>query len=99
MLRSFPYAAHTPMPRCPASFQNARVNAFSVIAYAQAKLAIVVPDFNFDPARLRMLKGVSQNLACNPVDFVARKCTQGFSLALHGRPKDRCMAIGSMQSC
>jgi hypothetical protein len=79
--------------------QNARVDAFSIIAYAQAKLAIVVPDFSFDPARLRMLKGVSQNLACNAADFFARERAQGFSLALHGQPKDRCVTIGSMQPC
>ena len=47
----------------------------------------------------RMLKGVSQNLACNPVDFVAREYTQGFRSPSAFDQKDRCaMAIASMQS-
>jgi hypothetical protein len=59
-------------------------DARSVVAYAHAKLAIVVPDFSLDSARLRMLKRVSQNLAGNPVNFISGKSSQGFSLTFQG---------------
>jgi hypothetical protein len=60
------------------------IHALSVVAYSHAKFAIVVPDFGLDPARLRMLKRVSQNLASNPVNFISRKSSQGSSLPFHG---------------
>ena len=33
-------------------------------------MLLVIPNFHFDPLRLRVLEGIAQRLARNPVDFV-----------------------------
>ena len=44
----------------------------SVVANPQPKEPVIVVDFQFDSARLRMPEGVPQGLGSNPVDFVAK---------------------------
>src|SRR5580700_413136 len=73
--------------------QNLRFDSLSIIAYAHTKLAIIVSNFSLDPTCPRMLKGVSQNLARNQADFVARERTQDFSLTFHCQLEDWCISV------
>src|SRR6266550_1216815 len=41
-----------------------------VIPDPQPEMPLVIPNFHFDPLRLRVLEGIAQRLARNPVDFV-----------------------------
>ena len=58
VLRAFAEPGQPPVSGAPSLLQDFRVNTFSIVAYTQAKLMIIVPDFGFDPACLCMLKRV-----------------------------------------
>jgi hypothetical protein len=57
----------------PRAFRhNIPIDAFSIIANPQAKFPIIVPDFSFNVAGLRVPESVSQHLAPDPVDLVLK---------------------------
>jgi hypothetical protein len=51
-----------------ACLQNPAVDALSIVANSQPQELTVVGDFGLDAAGVRVVKGVSQDLARNPVD-------------------------------
>src|SRR5208283_2322682 len=52
--------------------QELRINAYSIIPNPQAKLPFVIPEFDFDLARLGVLECIAHCFAGNPVDFVSQ---------------------------
>jgi hypothetical protein len=49
-----------------------RVNTLPIVPDPQAKLPLAIPDFRFDPLRLRVLEGIAHRLAGYPLDFVSQ---------------------------
>jgi hypothetical protein len=89
LLRSFPRTAQAPVTRAPASLEDLRIYAPSIVAYPHTEQAIVVSNFSFDMLRLGVPKGILQNLAGNSVDFRPRQRRQASLLALNGYPEAR----------
>ena len=58
------------MSRAP-FVQHGGIHPDAVIPHPDAKLTWIVSDFGFDPLRPRVVEGVAQRFARNPVDFVA----------------------------
>ena len=55
----------------PSRIQELRVDALSIIPYAQSKNADAVGDLRFNFICLRVVEGISQRLARNAIDVVA----------------------------
>src|SRR5712671_1470225 len=70
-LGAFTHATQTVVPSVAVSLKMLRVNALSVISDPQPKLPFVIPDFHFDPLRLRVLEGIAHRFSCDPVDFIS----------------------------
>src|SRR5580704_7548817 len=68
--RAFPDSGQAPMSRMRPFTEYLGVDADSVIANPQAEHPIIVPNLRFDLCGARMMEGVSQDLAANPVDLV-----------------------------
>src|SRR5262245_50981790 len=54
----------------PLFAEHRSLDALAVVSYPYLELLVVVPDFHFDPARLRVPEGITQSLAGDPVDVV-----------------------------
>jgi hypothetical protein len=60
------------VPGLRAFCHDVLIDTFSIVANPQAKLPLIVPDFGFYAARLRVPEGISQQLAPDPVDLVLK---------------------------
>ena len=78
-------------PGCPASpsapgarlpRRILRVDALSIVANPQPEELAVIRDFRLDAAGVRMVKGVPQHLARDPVNLVPKKRRQGLAALL-----------------
>jgi hypothetical protein len=56
---AFAHASQAVVSGASAFIQKPWVNALSVIPDLQAKPPFVIPDFHFDPLRLRVLEGIA----------------------------------------
>jgi hypothetical protein len=63
--------------------ENCRVHPFSVVAHAQAKLVMVITDFNFYLLRLGVMERVAQRFGSDFLDFIAEDWVEVSRLALH----------------
>jgi hypothetical protein len=69
--------------------QNRRIYALSVVAHAQSKLVMVIPDFNFYLLRLGVMEGVAERFGSDLVDFVAEDRMEIPRLALNRYAESR----------
>ena len=74
--RALAYTRQAPMPLARASLQDLAVDALSIIANPQPEEMAVIRDFSLDAACARVVKGVAQDLARNPVDLVLKERRQ-----------------------
>src|SRR4030095_2942436 len=65
--RALADARQSPVPWARALIEHLAVDAFSIITNPQTEELEVVRDFSFDAAGLRVQKGITEDLACNPV--------------------------------
>jgi hypothetical protein len=71
------------------------VDTLSIVPDLQPKLPGVVRDFHFDPASVRVAKGVAQRFAGNPVDIVAQDRMEIPRRALYGHMDDGAILVRS----
>src|ERR1700680_1888031 len=90
LLGALPHAWQTPMS-VTSRVQELRINALSVIPDAQPKKPIAVSDIRFDLACVCMAERISQRLARNAVNVVAKDRMQ-FSRPPLYRNAERCGA-------
>src|SRR6202048_1014857 len=69
--------------------QNRRIHALSVVAHAQSKLVMVIPDFNFYLLRLGVMEGVAERFGSDLVDFVAEEGMEISRLAFNRYAESR----------
>ena len=70
--RALPDSRQAPVPGPRALLEYAPVNAFSIVSNPQAKVTLIVADFGFDVAGMRVAESVSQHLAADPVNLVLK---------------------------
>ena len=83
-------------PQCPwraPCLEDLAVDALSIIANPQPEELAVVGDFGLDAAGVRVVKGVSQDLARNPVDLVLKERRQGLPRSFHSDLECRRFAL------
>src|SRR5271166_7103226 len=91
--RALADARQSPVPLTRACLQDLAVDALSIIANPQPEELAVVGDFGLDAAGVRVVKGVSQDLARNLVDLVLKKRRQGLPCSFHGHLECRRFAL------
>src|ERR1700761_3808346 len=70
LLCSLSSAWKTPVSRASAFLQDLRIHTFSIVSHTQAELVLIVQNLNLDPARLCVPECISQDFACDAVDFI-----------------------------
>src|SRR5579863_6956945 len=84
----------------PLAFRhNLLIDAFSIVANPQAKLPLIVPDFGFNAARLRVPEGISQHLAPDPVDLVLKDGRQTPVRSFHRHTEHWRSSISILRLC
>jgi hypothetical protein len=84
----------------PRTFRHSiPIDAFSIIANPQAELPIIVPDFGFNVARLRVPEGISQHLAPDPVNLVLKVWRQTPVRSFHRHTQRWRSSIGFLGLC
>jgi hypothetical protein len=73
--------------------QHVSVNALSIVANPQAKVALAVDNFDFDLARARVMESVSQCLASDPVNLVLKDGRQGPTPPIYSHAEHRLSSI------
>ena len=81
--RALSDARQSPVPLARALLEDLGFDALSIIANPQPEELAVVSDFGLDTAGVRVVKGVSQDLARHPVDLVLKKRRQGLPRSFH----------------
>ena len=71
--RALADARQSPVPLARALLEDLAVDALSIIANPQPEELAIIRDFGLDAAGVRVVEGVSQDLARNPVDLVLKK--------------------------
>ena len=92
-LGAFTDAAQSPMAGNAALLQHIRVDARSVVADANAKDVIAESNLGLDSMRVCMPIGVSQNLKCDPADFVLVDPRQHPLLTFLNQVEDRRLMV------
>src|SRR5439155_14486653 len=82
-LGAFVHAGQAVVASLPLSAEKLRVDAFSIVADPQPKLPLAIPDFNFDPARVRVPECIAHRLDCNPVGLVTGERREVTGCAFH----------------
>jgi hypothetical protein len=93
-LRALAHALKAEMSFAAFLTEHIRIDTDSVIPQPDAKLPRIVPDFNFDSPRLRVVERVAQRFTRNPVDLVPRDRMQVSRGTLHVQGKSRCVPGG-----
>src|SRR5262249_51767642 len=88
-----------PMSGARALLQYFPVNADSIVANPQAKLATVESDLGFDPLRLRVPESVSQDLAGDAVDLVLKDWRQASRWSFHRHAEEGAAAARILRFC
>src|SRR5262249_33782687 len=70
---AFIHARQAVMAGLSVSGQDRGIDSFSVVTDAQAKLALVIPDFHFNMPGVRMPEGIAQRFAGNAEDVVPQQ--------------------------
>src|ERR1035438_362059 len=96
--RALPDARQSPVSLARALLEDRGVDALSIIANPQSEELAVVGDFGLDAAGVRVVKGVSQDLARNPVDLVLKERRQGLPRSFHSDPELRLVALRAGRS-
>jgi hypothetical protein len=87
------------VPGLRAFRHNLLIDAFSIVANPQAKLPLIVPDFGFNVARLRVPEGISQHLAPDPVDLVLKDGRQTPVRSFHCHTEHWRSSISILRLC
>src|SRR5258707_718784 len=80
---AFAHTRQAPVSRASAPIANSWVDSTSVVAHLQPKLRNSIGNFRLDFFRLRMAERVSQRLAGNSVDFIAKYGIEFLLFSLH----------------
>src|SRR5579862_3777803 len=98
-LRAFAHTPKTEMSFVAFLTEHLRIDTDSVVPQPDPKLPRIVPDFNFDLPRLRVVERVAQRFVRNPVDLVPQDRMQVLRGALHFQGKSRCVPGGISSVC
>src|SRR5271157_824710 len=91
-------ARQSPVSLARALLEDLAVDALAIIANSQPEELAVVGDFGLDAAGVRVVKGVSQVLARNPVDLVLQDRRQGLPRSFHSHLECRRFALRTGRS-
>src|ERR1700751_3777036 len=73
-----------------------RVHALSIVSHTQLEMVVVVTDFDFHLARLRMPERVPQSFSGDPVNFIAQDGMQITRPSLNRDAKCRRTGVGGV---
>src|SRR5271166_6078460 len=93
--RALADARQSPVPLARACLQDLAVDALSIIANSQPQELAVVGDFGLDAAGVRVVKGVSQDLARDPEDLVLKNWRQTPRPPFYNDPECRRFTVRS----
>src|SRR5271157_1600558 len=96
--RALADARQSPMPLARALLEDLAFDALSIIANSQPEELAVVRDFGLNAAGVRVVKGVSQDLARNPVHLVLQERRQGLPRSFHRNLECRKFALRTGRS-
>ena len=82
-LRALADARQSPVPRARAFLEKRAVDALSIVANPQPEKLATVRDLGLNAAGVRVVKGVSQDLARNPVDLVLKERRKRLRRSFH----------------
>ena len=82
-LRALADARQSPVPRARAFLEERAVDALSIVANPQPEKLATVRDLGLNAAGVRVVKGVSQDLASLPVDLVLKERRKRLRRSFH----------------
>src|SRR5215469_12487922 len=92
-LGAFMDAPEPPVSGAPAFLQDCRLNASSIIAYAQAKQVMIVMYLGFNLIGMSMLESIAQQFAGYSINFVLQDGRQALPLTLYNHTEGRRISI------